>query len=452
MKRIAETENGILQGMQGTDARITVYKGVPFAAPPVGENRWRAPQPCENWEGIRTAYTYGPISMQDTPGLGDDVYCHEWHVDPDIPMSEDCLYLNIWTPAKSPDEKLPVLYWIYGGAFQWGYTAEMEFDAERLAARGIVVVTVAYRLGAFGFLAHPEITKESPDAPGNFGLLDQRAGLFWVKRNIAAFGGDPDRITVAGQSAGGCSVINQITSETNGDLIKGAMIFSGIIRFDEKQIDQDLFRAPTLEEAEKQGEDLFAYLGVESLAQARDLDASFIVEKYAAYREDHPFLTNIIDGHFCKGDPQQRLAQGLYPNIPLISGNTTDEFIEEGINIVERSVKRTFGEILQNRPDAKLYYYRFGAEIPGDDHPGCFHSCDLWFFFETLMKCRRPFVGKHYDLARQMCNYVAAFVKFGDPNCKDADGSEQDKWELYTAADKEGMDFTLDGPVLSKHT
>lgn len=196
MLRVAKTENGIVQGLPAADPRITSFKGIPFAAPPIGENRWRAPQPAENWDGVLKAFEFAPVSMQPQMGVDpNDIYVREWHVDPNTPMNEDCLYLNVWTPAKSPDEKLPVFVWYFGGGLQCGYTSEMEFDGERMARRGIVVVTVNYRLNVFGFLCHPEITKESPEAPANFGHLDQQAGLKWVKRNIAAFGGDPDNIT-----------------------------------------------------------------------------------------------------------------------------------------------------------------------------------------------------------------------------------------------------------------
>ena len=229
MIREVKTENGIVRGIEAADPRYTAFKGIPFAAPPVGKNRWRAPQPCENWDGVRECYRFAPISIQNTPGVGTDIYCREWHVDPDIDMDEDCLYLNVWTGAKSPDEKLPVVVWIFGGAFQWGYPAEMEFDGERIARRGIVVVTVNYRLNLFGFLAHPELTAAQPDAPTNFGLLDQQAGLRWVKRNIAAFGGDPDNITIAGQSAGGGSVMAQLTNPANEGYFKNAIVQSGII-------------------------------------------------------------------------------------------------------------------------------------------------------------------------------------------------------------------------------
>ena len=227
MIRRAKTENGWVRGIEAADPRITAFKGIPFAAPPVGENRWRAPQPCADWEGELDACRFAPISVQDTPGLGTDIYCREWHVDPEIPMDEDCLYLNIWTNAKSADEKLPVLVWYYGGGLQWGYPAEMEFDGERLARRGIVVVTVNYRINIFGFMAHPQITKEQPDAPTNFGSLDQQAGLKWVKRNIAAFGGDPDNITIMGQSAGAMSVQQHSLSPLTDGLFHKAVMSSG---------------------------------------------------------------------------------------------------------------------------------------------------------------------------------------------------------------------------------
>ena len=314
MLRTTHVENGDLRGMPGTDPRVTAYRGIPFAAPPTGENRWRAPQPCPDWEGVLDAYTYGPISYQETPGLGTDVYCREWHVDPEIPMSEDSLYLNVWTPAKTADEKLPVLFWIYGGGFQWGYTAEMEFDGERLARRGIVVVTVAYRLGVFGFLCHPEITKGSPDAPANFGLLDQQAALRWVHRNIAAFGGDPERITIAGQSAGGGSVLQQLTCEENADLISGAAIISGMIRNPNEK--QDIFKPLTLEQAEKKGEEFFAFLGVKSLAEARAIDSAALLDAYDRYVADHSRVFPVTDGSSARATRWTALSQANVQKSP----------------------------------------------------------------------------------------------------------------------------------------
>ena len=446
MLRQVMTENGALRGLPGADPRITVFKGVPFAAPPVGKNRWRAPQPCENWEGVRDAFAFGPISMQDTPGIGDGLYDREWHVDPDIPNSEDCLYLNVWTPAKTPDENLPVLLWIYGGGFQWGYTAEMEFDGERLSRRGIIVVSAAYRLGAFGFLAHPDLTKEQPQSPGNFGLLDQQCALRWVQRNIAAFGGDPSRITLAGQSAGGGSVLQQMTCEENYGSICGAVILSGMIRaLDEEN---DLFRPLSLAKAEEKGKDFLAFLGVSTIEEARELDAVFIRDRYAQYAQDHQRMFPIEDGIFCKGDTLERFIAGDRARVPVISGNTGDEFTVNGINIVEKTVKETFLKTREADPACPpLYYYRFDPDIPGWDHPGTFHSCDLWFFFETLGKCWRPFTGRHFELARQMCDYFANFVKTRDPNGNGWNGETLPLWKPYSRECRSQMDFLSEGSV-----
>lgn len=444
MLRETNTENGKVRGLPGNDPRITVFKGIPFAAPPTGENRWKAPQPCQNWDGTLDAYRFGPISMQDTPGLGDDIYCREWHVDPEIPNSEDCLYLNVWTPAKNSDDKLPVLVWIYGGAFQWGYTAEMEFDGEALAERGVIVVSIAYRLGCFGFMAHPEITDESPDAPSNFGLLDQQAGLAWVKRNIEAFGGDPDRISIAGQSAGGASVQHQLGCSKNKDIIKAAAIFSGIIKLEDAEA--DIFKPLTLSEAEDLGKEFFKSLGVKDLSEARALTDRQLLDGYNRFVADHRRMFPIIDETFCFGDPTNNVINGENLNVPVIAGNTTDEFSSFEKNMVESSVKDVFLNALDKHPERSLFYYRFDPDIPGDGHrgdsyPGTFHSVDLWFFFNTLHKCHRPYVGRHYDLAGQMCDYFVNFVKTGDPNGNGRDGNPLPKWGTYRKDERNEMEF-----------
>lgn len=440
MLRETTVENGRLRGIPGADPRVTVFRGIPFAAPPVGKNRWRAPQPCRDWNQVKRAHEFAPIPVQDVPGLGDDLYCREFHVDPEIAMGEDCLYLNVWTPAKSGEERMPVLVWFFGGAFQWGYTAEMEFDGERLARRGIVVVSVSYRLGALGFLAHPELTQEAPDAPANFGLLDQQAGLDWVRRNIGAFGGDPDSITIAGQSAGGASVMAQMTCESNYDKIRRAVVFSGMIRHPEKEA--DLFCPVELRVAESRGEDFFHFLGVKNLAEARALDAYFIRDRYAAYAVHHPRMVPVADGVFMKGDPMERFIRGERAKVPVMSGWTADEFIVNGTNIVERSVCEAFCGALKNKDEQDLYSYCFQSDIPGWDSPGCFHSADLWFFFETLGKCWRPFVGRHYDLARRMCNYFANFIKNGDPNGTDVDGTPMPEWRPWQEREGQTLYFS----------
>ncbi len=444
MLRTTEVKNGKIRGIAGNDPRITAFKGIPFAAPPIGENRWKAPQPAENWDGELLCDDFGPISAQDQPGVGTDIYCREWHVDADIPLSEDCLYLNVWTPAKSRDEKLPVLVWYYGGGFQWGYTAEMEFNGEALAKRGIIVVSVAYRLAAFGFLCHHDLTTADPEHPANFGLLDQKAGLHWVYENIAAFGGDPEKITIAGQSAGGASVQNQLAHEANFGIIKGAAVFSGFIS--PKYFNDNLFKPMTLETAEENGAKFLAQLGVSSIEEARKIDTDTIIKEYAKFRTENGMFAPIQDGKFSLGDPRDRIVNRQCADVPIIAGNTTDEFIMNGLNTVEKSVKDTFLDAEKNAPGQRFYYYRFDPDIPGDGadiepFPGTFHSCDLWFFFDTIKKCHRPYKGRHFDLARQMADYFVNFIKTGDPNGNGSDGLPLPVWNTYTDKERNEMEF-----------
>jgi para-nitrobenzyl esterase len=480
MLRTVKVENGRVQGLPAADPRITSFKGIPFAAPPVGENRWRAPQPAKNWDGVLKAFDFAPISMQ-APTVIDinNIYTREWSVDPDIPMNEDCLYLNVWTPACSADEKLPVYVWYFGGGLQVGHTAEMEFDGERIARRGIVVVTVNYRLNVFGFLSHPEVTAEAPEAPANFGHLDQQAGTQWVKRNIAAFGGDPDNITIGGQSAGGGSVLSQLTSPQNEGLFNKAIIQSGTISMLYRGGFFPIMRR-NLAEAEQEGAKFFEFLGVSSLAEARSLDAVYIRDKALEYNK---FWGTVVDDLFSVGNAFDLFLQNKRHKVPVLLGHTSSEFfsvpnvstLEEFKNMAVEMFGEDAEEYLalcqgqcDNIDEVKkkasvsgleyairimgqanadtganlpLYYYNFDAEIPGWDNPGTFHSVDLWFFFETLAKCWRPFVGKHYDLARQMCNYWANFIRSGNPNGKDSTGEDMPQWYTYTAEAPYGMLF-----------
>ncbi|MBQ5342429.1 MAG: carboxylesterase family protein, partial [Oscillospiraceae bacterium] len=307
MIRKATVEGGVVLGIPAADPRVTAFKGIPFAAPPVGENRWRAPQPVEPWEGELKCWNFAPISMQHIPGLDpNNIYTREWNVDPEIPMDEDCLYLNVWTPAKSVDDKLPVFVWYFGGGLREGNPAEMEFDGERIARRGVVVVTVNYRLNVFGFLAHPELTAAQPDAPTNFGNLDQQAGTRWVKRNIAAFGGDPDNITIGGQSAGGGSVCSQLSCPDNEGLFQKAVIMSGMFAgiYDER-------RRLNFEEAQAQGEKFFEFLGVSTLEEARAIDAVTLRDKGVEFEEQfRARFGSVPDGKFLLADPLKRITAG----------------------------------------------------------------------------------------------------------------------------------------------
>jgi len=482
MLKTVRTENGLVKGVSGNNARISVFKGIPFAAPSVGENRWRAPQPCADWEGVLDCSRFAPISVQDTPGLGTDIYCREWHVDPEIPMNEDCLYLNVWTNAKSDTDKLPVLVWFFGGAFQWGYTPEMELNGEGIAKRGVVVVSVNYRLAALGFLAHPDLTKEN-DGITNFGNLDQLEGLKWVKRNIAAFGGDPDNVTIMGQSAGGASVLAHVTSPASKGYFNRAIILSGMIRspyhFD------PLITPQPLSVMEELGVEFLRYLGVETIEEARKLDAFFIRDKYGEFANSHPRFAPCFDGSLILDDPYKMLMSGRHNNVPILCGNTTDEFVDciftkdetleeaalrmfgdkkdEFLAFPETKIKTDFGCAPINIIEAStkaiceeysepIYYYSFDPDIPGEDNPGTFHSVDLWFFFETLGVASRPFVGRHFDLARQMCNYITNFMKNGNPNGKDCDGTDMPLWKPYTKAEKNEMIFTGEGCKTDVHT
>ena len=485
MLRQVRTENGWVRGIEAADPRITAFKGIPFAAPPVGRNRWRAPKPCENWAGVRDCSRFAPISMQWIPGLGDDIYCREWHVDPEIPMGEDCLYLNVWTGAKKPGEKQPVLVWFFGGGLQCGYPAEMEFDGERIARRGIVVVTVNYRVGALGFLTHPQLSREQPEAPANFGNLDQQAGLRWVQRNIAAFGGDPEKVTIAGQSAGGGSVMSQLACPANRGLFSGAVVMSAMI-FDPYQR-REVGRPELLKDAEKKGEDFFAFLGVKTLEEARAIDAVTLQRSYEKYMESHiPFFT-VQDDLFCVGDPMALYCRGECVDAVMMAGNTADEFLNtipaEDSRALAEEAKRLFGDraeeflafpetgtkavgqgwapasgiectvkgVLGETAAAgkKGYCYCFSPDMPGWDNPGTFHSSDLWFWFETLAKCWRPFVGRHYDLARQMCDYFCNFIRTGDPNGTDLNGETLPRWEPWSDQAPCTMRFLKDGATPS---
>ncbi len=475
MLRKVTVENGVVEGLPAADPRITAFKGIPYAAPPVGENRWRAPQPAKDWEGVLKAYKFGPISMQHVPGEDpDNIYSREWNVDTSIEMAEDSLMLNVWTPARKADEKLPVFVWTFGGGLREGNTAEMEFDGERLARRGIVVVTVNYRLNVFGFFAHPEITAENPDFPCNFGYLDQRFGVMWVKRNIAAFGGDPENITIGGQSAGGGSVMAQVVCPLNRGLFRRAIVDSGLELVPYKP---GMIGAPaTLAQHEQRGVAFFEQLGVKTLAEARQLDAAYIRDVMVTHGL---FFSMCVDGVMCPGFSNEMLVRGEADYVPLLCGHTSTEFPASPRGKTraefEATVRAQFGEaadeflrliasltgsLAEMRHKAELshigftvrrfardkarrgdttplYYWEFGPEIPGWDQPGVgvFHSSDLWFWFENLAKCWRPFVGKHYDLARQMCNYWANFIRSGDPNGPDADGTDMPEWKPFTEAE-----------------
>ena len=344
MLRKVLTESGWVRGIPAADPRVTAFKGIPFAAPAVGPNRWRAPQPPEPWEGVRDCLEFGPIAMQEIPGGNpDDIYTREWHVDGSVPMSEDCLQLNVWTNAQSPEDRLPVMVWIYGGGLMVGYPSEMEMDGERIARRGVVLVSINYRVNVFGFLAHPELTAESPEKPTNFGHLDQQAGIAWVKRNIAAFGGDPENITIFGQSAGGGSCMVQLVSPQNRGLFQRTILHSGGGLLPPSSL------SLRLEEAEAQGVKLFEKLGVKTLAEARALDARTVWD--AAVGQGGFSWGSVIGDAFLPDTPANIILRGEENEADIIIGNTGDEFIVrpegDSFEALEAFVRRKYPGIAE---------------------------------------------------------------------------------------------------------
>ena len=308
---IVSVETGKLQGVAATGSNpVQIFSGIPYAKPPVGDLRWREPRAADRWDGVRAADQFGPRCMQRH--MWDDMFFRS------PSASEDCLYLNVWTPAnlsKAASAKLPVLVYIYGGGFIAGTSDEPRYDGAAMAARGIVVVTVNYRLGIFGFFAHPQLTGESSHhASGNYGLLDQAAAVAWVKRNIAAFGGDPKRITVGGESAGSMSVSGMMVSPLTRTLIAGVIGESGSAM-------EPLHVAP-LAEAEKKGMDFAESLQVPTLAQLRAIPADKLLSvqdfQGAHWGPD-------IDGYYFTETPEATYTAGKAAKAPLLVGSNSEE-------------------------------------------------------------------------------------------------------------------------------
>ncbi|PPK86144.1 para-nitrobenzyl esterase [Neolewinella xylanilytica] len=300
----ATTAAGTVEGLYDTRNGVQTYLGIPFAAPPVGDLRWRAPRPVEAWEGVRETKAFGARAVQP-PVFGDMDFRSSG-------MSEDCLYLNVWSPAASDTAALPVMVYFYGGGFVAGDGSEPRYDGSSMAEKGIVAVTVNYRLNIFGFLAHPELSAEADyGASGNYGLLDQQAALQWVHDNIAAFGGDPDRVTIAGESAGSVSVSIQMASPLSRNLIAGAIGESGA------GIQPTLAPVP-LSEAERTGREFAEAAGYTSLAELRKLST---LEVYRLYTASGRFgFPLVVDGYLLPGTLPEIFAAGEQAQVPLLLG------------------------------------------------------------------------------------------------------------------------------------
>ncbi len=341
------TDGGLVAGVP--DKGVEVFKGVPFAAPPVGDLRWRPPAPAARWTGVRKADRYAPgcepIPLPNAlPGA------------PKVPTSEDCLYLNVWTPAKSPSARLPVMVWIYGGGFAAGATSYPAYDGARLARRGVVVVSVAYRLGPFGYLAHPELSAESPShGSGTYGLMDQIAGLEWVRRNIGRFGGDPQRVTIFGESAGGIAVSMLAASPRARGLFQRAICESGGSFAPAKAGKEGGENVPTLGAAEAQGVDFLHTLGVASIGAARKLPTEAIVK---ATKPGLDGFWPALDGDVMPASGYLLYQSGRYNDVPALIGSNADEggllVPQIGADAFKAQVRQGYGDyagkILQAYP------------------------------------------------------------------------------------------------------
>ncbi|MDJ1482587.1 carboxylesterase family protein [Cytophagaceae bacterium YF14B1] len=340
-KRDFSTNSPLVKTAQGTVEGVTeksgirAFKGIPFAAPPVGQLRWKEPQPPQPWKGVRKADKFGPRAMQRAV-FGDMNFRSNG-------MSEDCLYLNVWTPAKSGNEKLPVLVYYYGGGYMAGDGSEPRYDGENMAQKGIVTVTVNYRLGVFGFLAHPELTKESSHkASGNYGLMDQSAALRWVQQNIAAFGGDSKKITIAGESAGSSSVSAQMASPLSRNLIAGAIGESGSLL--------SLQPLATLAQAEEMGLNYAKSIGAATLEALRNMPADQLLETTA--KPETPRFRPIVDGYFLPDLPVAIFQAGQQAHVPLLAGWNSEEANYRSIlgedsptvENYEKALQKHFGE------------------------------------------------------------------------------------------------------------
>jgi para-nitrobenzyl esterase len=425
-------EGGKVVGVMTPTKGTVAYKGIPFAAPPVGDLRWKEPQAVVPWEGTKVANKYGAAAKQVTWDP-ESFYGKEWRASGSVPFEEDCLYLNIWTPAAGQtDKKLPVAMWIHGGGFREGFAFEPEMDGgEEWAARGVILVSVTYRLGVLGFFSHPLLSAESPHGvSGNYGLLDQIAALKWINKNIRQFGGDPNNITVFGQSAGAGSVQALCASPLSRHLISHAISMSGggLSKFRLASTDFD-----TVQMANK---DLMDYCKKTTLKEMRALSFDELLKMsndYAAATKKPIFFAPVVDHYVSDGPFDEEARAGKIADIPYMFGYTANDLFDMTKAIED------FCALRAEKSSKPAYAYLFARQLPGDSS-GAFHSADLWYVFHSFRYSWRPFTTGDNALSRQMVDYWTNFAKFGNPN-----GAEEGNWTPYTAQDPKFMELNVDG-------
>jgi len=458
---------GLITGVRDAASGVVAFKGVPFAAPPVGQLRWKAPQPVRPWPGVRRCDAFGPSPMQAKP-VPFMVYTSEFLI-PDQPISEDCLYLNVWTKAHR-GEKKPVFVWIYGGGFTSGGAGVPIYDGEALAKKGIVFVSVNYRVGIFGFLAHPDLTKESPDhTSGNYGLLDQIAALKWVKSNISAFGGDPDNVTIGGQSAGSMSVNCLVASPVARGLFNRAIAESGSF-----MTSNPMLQSNSLQSAGQLGVKIARAAHASSIKELRDIPAAELMKIPGRY-------SPIVDGYVLPEPVPQIFAKGKQNKVPLLTGWNADESFVAAFKTKEafqQQAKDQYGTDAENflkyypahtdeearRSQVKLsrdmifalsgykwaqiqsetghspvYVYYFARKLPATpDYVkyGAFHTGEVAYVMNNLKFLHRPWEPEDQKLADVMSSYWVNFIANGNPN-----GQGLPVWPAYNKHIGEVMVF-----------
>jgi para-nitrobenzyl esterase len=459
--------------VQGVVAEgMSIFKGIPFAAPPIGDLRWKAPAPVQSWTGVKKAEAFGPACMQAAGSMGNTA-----------PVSEDCMYLNVWTPAKKPNEKIPVIVWIYGGGFSGGSTSTPMYDGTGFAKKGVVLVSVAYRVGPFGFLAHPELSLESGKGSGTYGLQDMIAGLEWVKENIARFGGDPSNVTIFGHSAGGMAVNMLAASPVTKGLFHRAICMSGG-SFAPLQTSNQAATGlgiPTLKLAESTGEDLFKKLGVADIKAARALPAEQIQKALGGGMGGGGLrFRPVADGYVIPSDLYSIYQARRFNDTPILIGNTSDElgsfrgsksitaaqFVQQiksqyGSQAdtilgayshstdaeAAKSSKElsrdsmfawstwTWARLQSEKGKGKAFEYYYDYHAPTADGAG--HGSDVPYAFQTLTGGPQG-EPKPEDLklSDMISSYWVNFAKSGDPN-----GSGLPNWPAFTEKDQKVMVF-----------
>lgn len=423
-------EGGQVRGIATPTKGVIVYKGIPFAAPPVGKLRWKEPQPVLPWKGVKRADKYGAAAMQVTWDP-QSFYGREWRASGSVPFNEDCLYLNIWTPAAgNKNKKLPVAMWIHGGGYREGFAFEPEMDGgEEWASRGVILVSVTYRLGVLGFFSHPLLSAESPHGvSGNYGLMDQAAALKWIANNIEQFGGDPKNITIFGQSAGAGSVQCLCTSPLSKNVVsKGISMSGGGL--------SNARAAALLDNAQLANKKMMDHFEKTTLDDMRALSFDELVkmsQQYMDATKTRIFWGPVIDNYFLKKTFSDAAQAEEIADIPYMIGSTANDLADMTKPISD------FCALRATQSGKPAYAYFFQRQLPGDSS-GAFHSSDLWYIFHSMKHSWRPFTAGDQELSKQMVDYWTNFAKYGNPN-----GKSGDVWKPYTAQSPQFMVLDAD--------